>query len=97
MTIRESANSTINRKVAFASVASALGSTMSLFLSTFLLNLSFLANISDEDIGTLKTSLTAGTTALITLIVGYYTKPGESDGLKPLEEDSSSINSNPLS
>ena len=36
--------------------------------------------MSEEDQGTLKTSLTAGATALITLVVGYYTRPGDSDG-----------------
>jgi hypothetical protein len=89
MATRETADSSINRKVAFASVASALGSITSLFLATFLLNLPFLAKMSEEDQGTLKTSLTAGATALITLVVGYYTRPGDSDGLKPLESSES--------
>ncbi|VEP11894.1 conserved hypothetical protein [Hyella patelloides LEGE 07179] len=83
----ETTNPSINRKVAFASVASSLGSITSLFLATFLLNLPFLANIPDEDKGTLRTSLTAGATALITLIVGYYTRPGDGDGIKPLKDD----------
>jgi hypothetical protein len=75
-------NPSINRKVAFASVGAALGSIISLFLATFLLNLPFLANISPEDKGTLKTSLTSGITALVTLLIGYQTKPGAGDGIK---------------
>lgn len=72
----------INRKVAFASAGAAIGSVASIFLSTFLLNLPFLGNISAEDKGTLKTSLTSAVTALVTLIVGYQTRPGASDGIK---------------
>lgn len=75
-------NPSINRKVAFASVGAALGSIISIFLATFLLNLPFLANISDEDRGTLKTSLTSGITALVTLLIGYQTRPGAGDGIK---------------
>jgi hypothetical protein len=82
MATHETADPSINRKVAFASVASALGSVTSLVSTTVLLNLPFLADVSSEDKGTLKTSLTAGITALFTLVVGYYTRPGESDGLK---------------
>jgi hypothetical protein len=82
MATHETADPSINRKVAFASMASALGSVTSLFSSTFLLNLPFLAEMSSEDKGTLKTSLTAAITALVTLMVGYYTRPGSSDGLK---------------
>jgi hypothetical protein len=73
----------INRKVAFASAGAAIGSVASIFLITFLLNLPFLANnVSDEDKGTLKTSLTSAVTALVTLIVGYQTRPGARDGIK---------------
>ncbi len=75
-------NPSINRKVAFASVGAALGSIISIFLATFLLNLPFLANISDEDRGTLKTSLTSGITALVTLLIGYQTRPGAGDGIR---------------
>ncbi|NCR59452.1 MAG: hypothetical protein GPJ01_17460 [Microcystis aeruginosa LL13-06] len=81
-------NNSINRKVAFASVGAALGSIISLFLATFLLNLPFLANISPEDKGTLKTSLTSGITALVTLLIGFQTKPGAGDGIA--EEKNSS-------
>ena len=72
----------INRKVAFASAGAAIGSVASIFLVTFLLNLPFLANISAEDKGTLKTSLTSAVTALATLIVGYQTRPGARDGIR---------------
>jgi hypothetical protein len=47
-----------------------------------LLNLPFLANVSAEDVGTLKASLTSAVTALVTLIVGYQTRPGARDGIK---------------
>lgn len=86
MPTRETADPSVNRKVAYASVASALGSVTSLFSTTFLLNLPIFSEMSSEDRGTFKTSLTAGITALTTLIVGYYTRPGESDGLKPLDD-----------
>ena len=72
----------INRKVAFASAGAAIGSVASIFLATFLLNLPFLANVFPEDKGTLKTSLTSAVTALVTLIVGYQTRPGARDGIK---------------
>ena len=72
----------INRKVAFASAGAAIGSVASIFLVTLLLNLPFLANVSAEDKGTLKTSLTSAVTALVTLIVGYQTRPGAKDGIK---------------
>ena len=72
----------INRKVAFASTGAAIGSVVSMFLITFLLNLPFLANVSAEDSGTLKASLTSAVTALVTLFVGYQTRPGARDGIK---------------
>ena len=72
----------INRKVAFASAGAAIGSVVSIFLVTFLLNLPFLANVSAEDVGTLKASLTSAVTALVTLFVGYQTRPGARDGIK---------------
>lgn len=72
----------INRKVAFASAGAAIGSVVSIFLVTFLLNLPFLANVSAEDRGTLKASLTSAVTALVTLFVGYQTRPGARDGIK---------------
>jgi hypothetical protein len=77
----------INRKVAFASAGAALGSIASLFLSTFLLNLPFLANISAEDKGTLETSLTSAVTALVTLLVGYQTRPGARDGVMAEQQE----------
>ncbi|MFN9646568.1 MAG: hypothetical protein ACK6BG_15930 [Cyanobacteriota bacterium] len=76
------ADGSINRKVAFASAGAAIGSVLSIFLVTFMLNLPFLAGISAEDKGTLKTSLTSAVTALVTLIVGYQTRPGAKDGIK---------------
>jgi hypothetical protein len=76
----------INRKVAFASAGAAIGSVVSIFLVTFLLNLPFLANVSAEDVGTLKASLTSAVTALVTLFVGYQTRPGARDGIKEEEE-----------
>ncbi len=77
-----STDGSINRKVAFASAGAAIGSVVSIFIATFLLNLPFLGDISAEDKGTLKTSLTSAVTALITLIVGYQTRPGARDGIK---------------
>jgi hypothetical protein len=76
----------INRKVAFASAASAIGAVASIFLSTFLLNFPFLEGISPEDRGTLRTSLSALVTATITLVVGYQTRPGERDGVVEEEQ-----------
>uniref|UniRef100_A0A832M2L3 Uncharacterized protein n=1 Tax=Oscillatoriales cyanobacterium SpSt-402 TaxID=2282168 RepID=A0A832M2L3_9CYAN len=87
MATHETEDPSINRKVAFASVASAFGSVTSLFSATFLLNLPFFTNISSEDKGTLKTSLAAAITSLVTLIVGYYTRPGASDGIRKIEDD----------
>ena len=75
----------INRKVAFASAASAIGSVASIFLATVLLNSPLLKDISPEDQGTLKSSLTALVTATITLVVGYQVRPGMRDGVN--EED----------
>ncbi|MGP1384190.1 MAG: hypothetical protein ACTS2F_11575 [Thainema sp.] len=84
-----SADGSINRKVAFSSVGAALGSIASLFLATFLLNLPILANISPEDKGALKASLTSGLTAIATLAIGYYTKPGASDQIVEKENQNS--------
>ncbi len=77
----------VNRKVAFASAGAAIGSMASLFLATFLLNLPFMRSISAEDRGTLKTSLSSATTALVTLFIGYRTRPGARDGIKETEEE----------
>lgn len=87
MATHKTEDPSINRKVAFASVASAFGSVTSLFSATFLLNLPFFATISSEDKGTLKTSLAAAITSAVTLIVGYYTRPGSSDGIQKIEDD----------
>ena len=74
-----SADGSVNRKVAFASVGAAFGSIISLFLTTFLLSLPMVANMPEEDQGTLKASLTSGLTAITTLLIGYQTKPGARD------------------
>lgn len=59
-----------NREFAFASLGATLGSIVSLFLSTLLLNLPILASISVEDKGTLETSLASAVAAVVTLNVG---------------------------
>lgn len=82
----ETEDPSINRKVAFASAASAIGSVFSIFLYTLLLNLPFLQEIPAEDKGTLKTSLSALVTAIFTLIVGYLVRPGAGDGVIEVEE-----------
>ncbi len=74
-----SADGSVNRKVAFASVGAAFGSIISLFLTTFLLSLPMLAELPEEDRGALKASLTSGLTAITTLLIGYQTKPGAKD------------------
>jgi hypothetical protein len=75
------ADSSVNRKVAFASVGSALGSVMSVFVSSSLMSLPWIRDMSAEDIGALKSSLASGLTAVVTLLVGYHTRPGVSDGV----------------
>ena len=75
-----SENSSPNRKVVFASLASAIGTLLSIFLSTTLIN--SLPAISDEDKGSLKSSLAAAVTSIITLAAGYYTAPAAGDGTK---------------
>lgn len=79
-------NSSINTKVTMAGIASSFGSILSIFLNTLLINLPFLSEISDEDLGILKTSLTAVITGTLTLVVGYYTSPGEGDGIIKQED-----------
>ena len=74
-----SVDGSINRKVAFASVGAAFGSIVSLFLATILLNTPLLKDISPEEKGALKASLTSGLTAIATLVVGYQAKPGARD------------------
>ena len=76
-----SENNSPNRKVVFASLASAIGSLLSIFVATALIN--FLPAISAEDKGTLKSSLAAAVTSIITLAAGYYTAPAAGDGTKP--------------
>jgi len=87
MATRETADPSINRKVAWATVASSCGSLVSIFLGTCLVNLPCLKDTSADEKGAIKASLMAIVTALITLFVGYFTRPGESDGLKPLPDD----------
>ena len=75
-----SENNSPNRKVVFASLASAIGTLLSIFLSTTLIN--SLPAISDEDKGSLKSSLAAAVTSIITLAAGYFTVPAAGDGTK---------------
>jgi hypothetical protein len=80
----ESENKSPNRKVVFASLASAIGTLLSIFLSTTIIN--SLPDISDEDKGSLKSSLAAAVTSIITLAAGYYTAPAAGDGTKKKEQ-----------
>jgi hypothetical protein len=79
-----SENNSPNRKVVFASLASAIGTLLSIFLSTTIIN--SLPDISDEDKGSLKSSLAAAVTSIITLAAGYYTAPAAGDGTKKKEQ-----------
>jgi hypothetical protein len=80
-----SENNSPNRKVVFASLASAIGTLLSIFLSTVLIN--SLPAIPDEDKGALKSSLAAAVTSIITLAAGYYTVPAAGDGTKKKDKD----------
>ncbi|MBR8827525.1 MAG: hypothetical protein DSM107014_06385 [Gomphosphaeria aponina SAG 52.96 = DSM 107014] len=79
-------NSSINRKVAFASGASAVGALLSIFVYSLLLSVPWVAdNLNEQHKAELKTALSSLITATVTLIVGYQVRPGLGDGV--IEEE----------
>ena len=76
-----SSSGTINRKVAFASFGAAVGSLAGIIIVSGLLSIPWANKLSQEEVGQLKASIGAATTALVTLGFGYYVKPGSSDGI----------------